>query len=133
MTVLKGIMYGLGVCYTAIVTDHYLYEKKCNYYNAIVDTHNNEVIIKCNARGISVENFKVYTRLENGRNYLYIRGAELLDDCKDFAKVKHKYYLGNISAEDLHKTTFSKNEDELMVKIPLSNIDRKIKVKRVMS
>lgn len=49
--------------------------KKLDGYKLIVDSTACKAYIKCSARGIPLENFKIYTRIEHSQIYLYTKGA----------------------------------------------------------
>ena len=106
-------------------------DKKLKYYNITIDPAAKELQIKCNSNKISLENFKVYTRLEHNEVFLYTKGSEVLEDSKDIVSVDHKYRIKNIVFEDVSRMTWNIENDKLVVSIPLSVLDKKLSVKKL--
>lgn len=106
-------------------------DKKLKYYNIVIDPAAKELQIKCNSNKISIENFKVYTRLEHNEVYLYTKGSEVLDTSKDIVSVDHRYCLKNINPDDVCKMTWRIDCDQLVVTIPLSDLHKKLRVKKL--
>ena len=132
MGITTAILIGAATFATYLGATSYAVDKKLKYYDIVIDTTNKELRISCNARGIAADNFKVYTRLENKKIYLYTKGAEVLDGSKDIVSVEHKYYLFNIDPDDVCKMTWMCNEeDQLIVTIPLSIVNKNMSVKRI--
>ena len=132
MGITTAILIGAATFAAYFGATSYAIDKKIKYYDIVVDATNKEVRISCNARGISENNFKVYTRLENKKIYLYTKGAEVLEGSKDVVSVEHKYCLTNIDPDDVCKMTWMRNqEDRLVVTIPLSTVNKNISIKRI--
>lgn len=132
MTITTAMLVGAATFAAYFGTTMFAVDRKIKYYDIVVDATNKEVRIKCNSRGISCENFKVYTRIENKHLYLYTKGSEVLENSKDIVSVEHKYRLSHIDLQDVSKMSWSCNDEkELVVIIPLSVIDNNISVKRV--
>ncbi len=131
MLISTGILAGAATFAVYFGATMLAIDKKLKYYNIIIDTTNKEIRIKCNAEKISLENFRVYTRLEHGEIYLYTKGSEVLEKSGDIVSVNHKYCLKNINANDASKMTWTVEEKELVVTIPLSVIDKNIRVRKI--
>ena len=97
-----------------------------------IDPVKKEIKIRCRAKGIDKNNFKVFASCEKGKTHLHIKGAEVLSDTSDIEIVNRKYLIKSISFDDLKNLSYDiNNRNEIIVTIPLSVVDKRIKVKYV--
>lgn len=131
MLVSTGILIGAATFAGYALVTNKILEKKLDRYKLVIDPATSKIYIKCSARGIPYENFKVYTRIEHSQVYLFTKGAAVTEN-NDAVKVEHKYLLKNVPMKDLQQMTWSINADaELVVEIPLSDVSRKMHIKRI--
>lgn len=131
MLISTGILAGTAVFAACVLATDKMVKKKLDGYKLVVDPTAGKVYIKCSARDIPLENFKVYTRIEHSQIYLYTKGVAVTEN-NDIVKVEHKYLLKNVPASDLQQMTWSINSaQELVVEIPLSDVNRKVAIRRV--
>lgn len=131
MLISTGILAGTAVFAACVLATDKMVKKKLDGYKLVVDPATGKAYIKCSARDIPLEKFKVYTRIEHSQIYLYTKGAAVTVN-NDIVKVEHKYLLKNVPASDLQQMTWSINSaQELVVEIPLSDVNRKVAIRRV--
>lgn len=106
-------------------------DRKLQKYNINIDAVKENLEIKCAANKISKENFKVYARLENGKQYLYIMGAAISDNNRDVITVKQKYRIDSSGCLNFTGLSWDIVDEDVVVNIPLKNIDTTLKVKKV--
>lgn len=132
MTTIIGVAGGVAMLVGHIISAATAVKHELKQCSIMIDTVKKELRIKCNAKAISLENFRVYVHMENKQLYLYVRGTEVLESSKEIATVDHKYRLKNIAPADITKMAWSiNNEGELVVTIPLSTIDKNLSVIRI--
>lgn len=131
MLISTSILIGATTFATYLGAASIAINKKLNRYNIVIDSTAKELLIKCDARKISVYNFKVYTRLEHGNICLYTKGTEVLPDSKDIVSVEHKYRIKEINFDDVSNMNWLIDGDELVVRIPLSVIKKNLSVKKI--
>lgn len=121
-------MFGFVLCVEACAK---IVEHKENKENIIIDGENETLIIKCNTNEIPYENFKVYTRVENKKLHLYIKGATVSDDMV-IKGVSHKYRIKHIAPQDFKNLSWEiDDKNKLKVKISINGYADKISVKKV--
>lgn len=127
----EGLVAGLFGFALCVDTCAMLAEHKENKENIIVDAQSETLVIKCKTKEIPLENFKVYTRMENKKLYLYVKGATVSDDM-NIKTVSHKYRIKHIAIEDFKDITWKiGNNDKLEISVPVTGYADKISVKRV--
>ena len=120
-------MFGFVLCAQTCAK---LVENKENRENIIIDAENETLTIKCQTNEIPYENFKVYTRVENRKLYLYVKGTAILDDM-NIKTVSHKYRIKYIAIEDFKDITWKiSNAGKLEISVPITGYADKISVKK---
>lgn len=121
---------GLLGYYLAFRAHLLLIDWKCDPLSIYVDVAHSKAIVKCDAKSIPCDQFKVYAKAGKKRSYLHIKGATV-DGNNKVKTCDHKYVIGNISTEDLNRMTWGVQDDSVIVEIPISELRKDIYIRRI--
>lgn len=126
-----GVMIGAALAEVVIFAMAGITDRDYNHIDIVVDTEKKKAAVKIAAHAIPYENFKVFTRLEKGKVYLYIRGA-VVNDNTEIITLSYKFRVKNIDMSDFKNMIWHINEeDDLVVEIPISVLQKGAAIKKV--
>ena len=106
-------------------------EHKENKENIIIDAENETLTIKCKTNDIPYEDLRVYTRIENRKLYLYVKGAAVSEDMV-IKTVLHKYRIKHIAVAEFKGLSWNMDDDhKLRIVVPIAGYADKISVKKI--
>ena len=121
-------MFGFVLCAETCTR---LVENRENKENIVIDAENETLTIKCQTNEITYENFKVYTRVENKKLYLYVKGTAISDDMS-IKMVSHKYRIKHIDIEEFKDVSWKiGNTGKLEISVSITGYADKISVKKI--
>lgn len=121
-------MFGFFLC---VETCAKLVEHRENKENIVIDAESETLTIKCQTNEIPYENFKVYTRVENKKLYLYVKGTTISDDMA-IKTIFHKYRINHIAIEEFKNITWKiGNNGKLEISVSIIGYADKISVKKI--